>query len=110
MRRIEHTHDGCQNLKSVSRTDSTALFHLRVERAAFDILHHHVDGAIRGRAQIVNSNCIRMSKPARSLAFTTKATEPFRVCPDFRGQNLDRYTITKQDVSGAINSAHPTLA
>ena len=47
-----------------------------------------------------------MAESARGLAFTTEASQPFRIVSDLRRQNFYGDTITKQNVARTINGAH----
>ena len=83
---------------------------LVIERVTFDVLHHHVDGAVGGSAQIVNCNCVWMTKTTRRLSFAPETSQPFGVVSHFRRQNFDGDAIAKQDVARTINRAHAAFA
>src|SRR6185503_9922437 len=51
-----------------------------------------------------------MAETARCLAFTSKASEPLGVGPDFGRKNFDGYAIAEQDVARAIDCPHAAFA
>src|SRR5205807_3191140 len=106
VRGVEHAHDWPKHGDGFSRRKFSALAQFNVERVALDVFHHEIDRAVGRRAQIVNRDCVRMTKAARSLTFTLKATQPFSVAAHFRRQNFDGNAITEQDVTRTIDGAH----
>src|SRR6185369_1192506 len=51
-----------------------------------------------------------MAKPACCLTFTSEASQPLRVRPDFRRQDFDCYPVAKKDMTSAIDCPHPAFA
>ena len=110
VRRIEYGHDRLENLQRFSRCESPASFQLCVERMALDVFHDHVDHAVAGGAQIINSDGIRMTKAPRRLALASKTAQPFGIVPHLRRQDLDGHAVAEQDVTRAVDGAHAAFA
>ena len=81
-------------------------FQFGVESVSFDVLHHHINHAIAGCPQVVDGDGVRMTKTARRLTFTTKATQPFGIVPHFRWQNFYRHPVAEENMAGAKDGAH----
>ena len=79
MRGVENAHDRRKNVQCFGGGKPSARFDSVIERMTFDILHHHVDGAVSGGAKIVNGHCVGMAKTTRRLSFAPEASQPFGV-------------------------------
>src|SRR6266508_193765 len=80
------------------------------ESVALAVFHHEIDRALAGGAQIVNCNCIRMSKTASSLPLALKTAQPFSIAAHFRRQDFDRDAIAEQNVTCTIDGTHSAFA
>src|SRR5688500_10322091 len=105
MCRVQHAHDWFEDFVSFGRSESAALLQFGVERPALDIFHHHVDGTVGGRPEVVHCNSICVTQSTSGLTFATEATQPVCIVSDFRRKNLDCYAITQQDMAGEVDCA-----
>src|SRR5215213_10495632 len=93
-----------------SDLEPSASFDGDIESVTLDILHDHIDGAIRGGAKIVDGDCVGMTKTTRCLALTSKSSQPLGIRSDFGRKNFDGNAVAEQDVASAINCSHSTFA
>jgi hypothetical protein len=51
-----------------------------------------------------------MTKTPSSLTFAPEPAQPLGVIANFRRQNLDGYPVTQQNMPGAVDGSHTSLA
>ncbi len=93
--RVEHAHDWLKQLDNLRRSQTPTLLDLVSQGVAFDVLHHHVNRAVGCRAQVIDSDCVRVTKTARGLSFALEASQPLRIGAHLRRQNLDGDAIAQ---------------
>src|ERR1700752_3530087 len=72
----------------------------------FDVLHHHVYGAISCSPQIINRNGVGVTKATSCLSFWPKPAKPLSIGSNFRWENLYSDAIAEAYVTSPVNSAH----
>jgi len=98
--------DRFQNLESFNMAESSPPAKLSIKSEAVHVLHHHVDNAVRGCAQIIDGYCIRMTKTPSGLTFAPKPAQPLGVVSNLWRKNLDCHTVAQQNVPGAVHGSH----
>jgi hypothetical protein len=71
---IQYAHDGSQQFVGLGSGELSTFSDFRIKRLAFDILHHHINGAVACSAEIIDSDRIWMSEPSCSLPFSSKSS------------------------------------
>ena len=109
MRGVEDAHDRRENFKRFRCGEPSAGFDGVVEGMSLDVLHHHVDRSVGSGTQVVNRNCVRMTKASR-LPFAPEPSQPLRVVSNLRRQHFYCHAIAEQDVPRPVNCAHAAFA
>jgi hypothetical protein len=110
VRRIKHARHLFNHRKTLYRLKPPAARARElIERLPLYILHDEIDFALAGSAKIMDDDCIGMTKAARSLSFTLKAAEPFRIVAHFGRKDFDGDSIAKKRVARTEDRAHAAL-
>ena len=99
-----------ENFKRFRCGEPSAGFDGVVEGMSLDVLHHHVDRSVGSGTQVVNRNCVRMTKASRRLPFAPEPSQPLRVVSNLRRQHFYCHAIAEQDVPRPVNCAHAAFA
>ena len=79
------------------------------ERAPAQELHDHVDDALFGLAEVRDVDGVRVRDARGGLGLAREARDYTVVCRERGVQNLYGDGLLHQDVSGAVDAAHPAL-
>jgi hypothetical protein len=107
--RVERERDGSEDRERLANRNSFSPRDLRPQRMPVDVLEHHVDEAVGGRAKIVNRHGVRMSDASGGASLSKEAPDETWL-NDVPRDDLDCDHIPEEYVSRLVHGAHTTLA